>query len=67
MLLATLVLTLVGALVAATTRPRSGLVPLGNDYIACSQRASLAGDVAASDLAVLDRSPSSSDRCSADR
>ena len=61
MLLAALVLTFLGALVAAMTRTGSRLVALGEDHIA-PQEASVAasGDVAGSDLAFLDGSPSSS-------
>ena len=60
MLLAALVLTLMGALVAAMTRTGSRLVALGEDHIA-PQEASVAtsGDVARSNLAFLDGSSSS--------
>ena len=60
MLLAALVLTLLGALVAAMTRTGSRLVALGEDHIA-PQEASVAtsGDVARRNLAFLDVSSSS--------
>ncbi len=61
MLLAALALTLVGALVAASTRPGSRLVALGEDHI-WSQEVLVAtsGDAAGSDLTWLDGNASSS-------
>lgn len=60
-MLAALALTLVGALVAASTWPGSRLVALGEDYL-WSQGALVAtsGDAAGSDLTWLDGNASSS-------